>query len=355
MATSTERQEHMRIIGTLMVRDEVDIVSAMVEHVLDQGVDTLIVTDNGSVDGTAEVLEHYARDGRLELHHDPVHRKQQGEVVTRMARRARTEHRADWVLNLDADEFLLPLDPALTVRDALAATPLHLNAFTVPVVNLIGPAARRGSGVGRLLWRDQRPESALEAVGIHAHPTPTAVHRGESDVVVSQGNHFVSLRSNGQPPAAAAMEILHLPWRSWEQLERKVVNAGKAYESNPSLRPSPRHHGMRDYRRHQEGRLWNAYLARTPRHADLVDAEERGEVTRDTRLRDHLEQLIPRAARPDLLRAVLDATDDEVVPDDEHARGAELGRQQLAAEPVPPARTPPTGRRGPRPGSCSRD
>lgn len=333
----------MRIIATLMVRDEVDIVAAMVEHTLDQGVDLLLVTDNGSVDGTTEVLEAYAAEGRVKLHHDPEHRKQQGVVVTNMARRARTEHRADWVLNLDADEFLLPRSPDLTVRDALAGTPLHLNAFTVPVVNLIGPAARRGSGLRRLLWRDHRPVAALEAVGIHAHPTPTAVHRGESDVVVAQGNHFVSLRSNGQPDPEVAMEIRHLPWRSWEQLERKVVNAGRAYESNPDLRPSPLHHGMRDYRRHQEGRLWQAYLARTPRRADLDAAELRGEVAHDVRLRDHLERLTERAVRPDLLDAALDATHDEPVPDDEHARGAEEGRAQLAAEPPPPPR-----RAGPR-------
>lgn len=328
----------MRIIATLMVRDEVDIVAAMVEHTLDQGVDTLIVTDNGSVDGTTDVLEAYAADDRVELHHDPVHHKQQGVVVTRMARRARTAHRADWVLNLDADEFLLARDPALRVRDALSLTPLHLNAFTVPSVNLIGPPARRGSGVDRLVWRDQRPVAALEAIGIHAHPTPTAVHRGESDVVVSQGNHFVSLRSNGQPDPAVEMEILHLPWRSWEQLERKVVNAGRAYENNLDLRPSPRHHGMRDYRRHQEGRLWQAYLARTPRLSDLEEAATRGEVERDVRLRDRLHGLVDVAVRPDLLRAVLDSADDDPVADDEHAQGAAEGRAQLAAEKAPPAR-----------------
>src|SRR4051794_31649606 len=102
-----------------MVRDEVDIVAAMVEHHLAQGVDLLIVTDNASVDGTTEVLEAYAAHGRVELHHDPVHLKQQGAVVTGMARRARTQHRADWVLNLDADEFLAPRDRSLTVREAL--------------------------------------------------------------------------------------------------------------------------------------------------------------------------------------------------------------------------------------------
>jgi hypothetical protein len=322
----------VRIVGTLMVRDEVDIVAAMVEHHLAEGLDLLVVTDNGSVDGTREVLETYAADGRVELHHDPVHRKQQGAVVTAMARRARTEHRADWVLNLDADEFLVPVDRSLTVRDALERTPLHLNAFTVPVTNLVGPPAWSGSGIGRLAWRDHRADARLQEVGIHAQPTPNAVHRGESDVVVAQGNHFVSLVSNGRPDDAVALEVLHLPWRSWAQLERKVLNAGRAYEANPELRPSPNHHGMKDYRRHLAGRLRTAYLARTPTRAELADGERSGEYVRDEWLAGHLRSLVDVAAAPELLRAVVDPGLDEPVPDAEHEAGAALGRAELAAE-----------------------
>lgn len=326
----------MRIIGTMMVRDEIDIVAAMVEHHLAQGIDLLIVTDNGSVDGTTEVLEAYARTGRVELHHDPLHLKQQSRVVTGMARRARTEHRADWVLNLDADEFLVPVDKQLTVREALERIPLSLNAFTAPVTNLVGPPAWSGSGVGRLEWRDHRTDSQLQEIGIFAQPTPTAIHRGESDIVVAQGNHFVSLRSNGQPADEVALEVLHLPWRSWAQLERKVVNAGQSYENNPELRPSPNHHGMRDYRRYQAGRLQGAYLARTPSRSALLEGQEQGYYVHDSWLTSHLRALLNEAVLPALLHAVVDAENDQPVPDSEHVAGAALGRAQLAEEsPVP--------------------
>lgn len=288
-----------------MVRDEVDVVAAMVEHHLDQGVDLIVVTDNASVDGTTEVLAAYEALGRVELHHDPEHRKQQHQVVTRMARRARTEHRADWVLNLDADEFVLARDPALTVRQALESTPLHLNAFTVDVVNMIGPTAEAGAGFDRLVWRDHRPDDLLLERELHAHPTPNAVHRGECDIVVEQGNHFTSMPSNGQPDPAVALEVLHLPWRSWSQFERKVVNAGRGYEASPHLRPSPKHHGMRDYRLWKEGRLHATYDSRCPSPAELDEWATRGWVVHDTRLLDRLTDLRSRALRPDLLDAAL--------------------------------------------------
>jgi hypothetical protein len=76
-----------------------------VEHHAAQGADLIIATDNGSFDGTTEVLKAHADLGIVELHHDPVHRKQQHVLVTNMARRARSEYAADWVINADADEF----------------------------------------------------------------------------------------------------------------------------------------------------------------------------------------------------------------------------------------------------------
>ena len=82
----------MKFVVTLMVRDEADIIAAFVEHHLAQGADLIIATDNGSVDGTTEILQRYADLGVLELYHDPVFRKQQHSVVTGMARRAATEH-----------------------------------------------------------------------------------------------------------------------------------------------------------------------------------------------------------------------------------------------------------------------
>ncbi|MFC6153430.1 glycosyltransferase family 2 protein [Nocardioides yefusunii] len=298
----------MRIMATLMVRDEVDIVAAMVEHTLAQGIDLLLVTDNGSVDGTREVLEAYAATGRVELFHDPLHEHQQGQRVTEMARRARTVHRADWVVNLDGDEFVVAVDRSLTVREALERTPFGLNAFTVDVVNMVGPTAGQVPGhtaFDQLVWRDRRPVEELERRDLHAHPTPNAVHRGESDVVVRPGNHFTTVVSNGQPDDAVRLEVLHVPWRSWEQFESKVVNTGSAYSASATLNPSPNHHGMRDYRLWQEGRLRPTYENRLPDAEQLALGEPQGWFVRETRLVDELTALRATALLPDLFDATL--------------------------------------------------
>lgn len=266
----------MKLAMTLMVRDEADIIGPMIDHHLAQGVDILIVTDNGSGDGTAEILQRYADEGRIELRHDPVHRKQQSPVVTRMARDAAALHGADWVINADADEFFAPVDRSLTLHQVFERLDPAIRSFLVPVTNLTGTAAAAGTGFDRLVYRDHRPVEQLRATGLRDHPTADAVHVGDPEVDVIQGNHFVSIASAGLPPEELAIEVLHLPWRSWAQYRHKVEVSGRAYDENPELTPSPNHHGMRDYRRLQSGALLPFYLLRHPDERELAEGVAAG-------------------------------------------------------------------------------
>ena len=275
----------MLVVMTLMVRDEADIVGAMLAHHRAFGVDHMIVTDNGSVDGTTEILREFAETGFVTLWHDPVHRKQQYQVVTQMARYAATELGADWVINADADEFWLTTDRSRALHDVLGGVSASVHNLTVPVINLTGTPARDGSGLSRLVYRDQRTESELHAAGIPFHPTPNAVHRGNSEIEISQGNHFVSAPGWGEGWSegvqSTELEVLHLPWRSWRQYEQKVRHAGAAYLANPELQPSPRHHGMQDYRRLLGGCLEPIYIAKHPTEIDLGNLVKSGSLVKD--------------------------------------------------------------------------
>ena len=72
----------MRLVMTLLARDEADIVDAQVAFHLHAGVDFVIATDNASSDGTTEILERYERAGRLRLIREPGDDMRQAEWVT---------------------------------------------------------------------------------------------------------------------------------------------------------------------------------------------------------------------------------------------------------------------------------
>jgi hypothetical protein len=309
---------------TLMVRDEADIVGAMLTHHRSQGVDHVIVTDNASVDGTLDILQRFEREGFVTVWHDPEHRKQQWQTVTRMARYAATDLAADWVINADADEFWVPRDPSETIRTVLERVPADIPVFSARVVNVTGAPARSGTGLQRLRLRDQRSEPTLRASGIPFHPTPDAVHRAHPDVEVAQGNHRASAPGWSEPELREELEVLHLPWRSWSQYEYKVRVSGEAYLRNPDLAPSPRHHGMLDFRRLNEGWLEAAYVAKHPDPDEVVAGLGDGSFVIDDRL-----AALERADVPGLV------PDDEYEPEQLEAlrsEGRRIRRVELRGE-----------------------
>ena len=78
----------MKLVMTLLARDEADVVGANVDFHLNAGVDFVVATDNRSQDGTTDILEAYARGRQLHLIREEGEYLQQAEWVTRMARLA---------------------------------------------------------------------------------------------------------------------------------------------------------------------------------------------------------------------------------------------------------------------------
>src|SRR4029077_16089427 len=103
----------MRVIMTVSVKDEGDVLDAQLAFHLNAGVDFVIATDTGSHDETLAVLERYRQAGVLDLRIDHEQPFRLGDQRTKMARAAATEFGADWGINSDADEFWGPRGPDL--------------------------------------------------------------------------------------------------------------------------------------------------------------------------------------------------------------------------------------------------
>jgi len=205
----------VKIVMTLLVRDEIDIVDEFLRYHLDLGVDFVIATDHRSTDGTTDILARYERDGRLHLLRESSESLRQPEWVTRMARLAATEFDADWVVNSDVDEFWWPRDGSL--REVLGAVPARFG-----VVN----------GLWRhFVLRPEGDEPFFERMTVRRTPSTDetstyvpafkAVHRADPNVVVGRGNHKAFGNGLVQLRDWVPFEVLHFPVRTREQLERK--------------------------------------------------------------------------------------------------------------------------------------
>ena len=266
----------MKLVMTLLVRDEEDIVADNLDFHLAQGVDEVIVTDNGSVDGTLEILRAYEARGLVRIIVEPTDDYSQGRWVTRMARLAATEHKADWVINNDADEFWWPR--AGTLRTLFEGLGDDVGAVVGHRTNFVPRPEDDRPYWERMTLRERE---SLNPVG---KPLPPKLaHRAHPEIVVVQGNHRIKGPDVGSELDDGSIEILHFPMRSYAQFENKIVKGGRAYARNKELPEKTGRTWRRLYETWEQGGLPAHY------EASVVAEAARKDLLEDTRLRDYLE------------------------------------------------------------------
>ncbi len=107
----------MRIIATVPVFNECDIIDQVLDHLCKQGI-SFVILDGGSQDGSIEIALSYRNKGLLE--HKIMKRKYMIwaldlQYLIKMA----SKYNPDWILCNDADEFLEPPDTSETLHDAI--------------------------------------------------------------------------------------------------------------------------------------------------------------------------------------------------------------------------------------------
>ena len=274
----------MKLVMTLLARDEADVVDAQIAFHLHAGVDFVVATDNRSEDATTAILERYERDGRLLLVREPGDDLRQSEWVTRMARLAATELEADWVLNADADEFWWPQGAGL--KEVLDAVPERYGVVRAAWRNFV---PRPG---GATDFFAERMTVRLATPAFHHHPLSThskSAHRGAPDVRIGRGNHEAF--AEGLLPLRGwyPLEILHFPVRSLEHCVRKYVTQFVALERNAE-KGIP-NHMAEAYEAWRAGRLEAFYEPLVVDDAELERGLREGRYAHDTRLRDVLRSL----------------------------------------------------------------
>jgi len=208
------------VVAVSMVRNEQDIIEPFVRHNL-QFVDAMVVLDHGSVDDTPALLERLAAEtDRLSVGRVGGFGFTQAAVTNGLIHAVQRVFRADFVIALDADEFLRVAD-GTALRAAFGRIPL--------------------GDAGLIAWQTFLP-ARWPALGSHDAPRGMRRRRrtespGHSKVVlrldggeaadwtVDRGNHWArhAARDTVAHHALTDLRLIHVPIRSVEQATAKTA------------------------------------------------------------------------------------------------------------------------------------
>ena len=193
-----------------VVRDEADVIGESVQHMLDQGVDRVLVADHMSTDGTRELLaEMSRRDARVLVAHDSEPGHFQMEKVTWLSQAAWWAG-ARWIVPFDADEFWFAESGSV----AEFLRPHDASIVRARTTNML-PLADVGPLRSREFLMNRAPGD--DKVAFRAHPA----------VLVGPGNHGVCRVGS----TAVGLHVAHLPYRSPAQMARKYRVGAEALDA----------------------------------------------------------------------------------------------------------------------------
>jgi SAM-dependent methyltransferase len=227
VALPAEPPGRRRIISLSMVKNEQDIIEPFIRHNA-RFVDCMIILDNASVDETRRIAMDCARElGNVIVTDNEEFGYLQAERMTRALLGCQSVFRADFVLFLDADEFISATDRA-ALEDVLRRIP--------------------SGGVGRMPWRNfilapddieaaeqDTPRHMRHRRAVEVPPFEKVVLRLDgacrTDLFVAQGNHNV-VTTNGEALPTIALDdlpLLHFAVRSRQQMMTKGIVGWMAY------------------------------------------------------------------------------------------------------------------------------
>jgi glycosyltransferase involved in cell wall biosynthesis len=207
-----------KIAAVSMVRNECDIIELFITINLRQ-LDHIFIIDHNSDDSTPEIVRRMAEgDDRITMLSNSSPEFRQSDLITRQVREIARSGNFDYIIPLDADEFLAVDDGESSLLTILQQ---HL-----PL-----------SGVGAMPWRTYCPTSddyfeqdtPLFSIFRMRKSEPEQYYKivlgreFAKNCIVYEGNHAAKSKGRHSKPVALPLTLQHVPVRSSSQIIRKAI------------------------------------------------------------------------------------------------------------------------------------
>lgn len=245
-----------KLILTLLVKNETDIIEDNILHHYRQGVDFIIVTDHESTDGTLDILRRFEKKKLIDLYH--CREFEQKKVVNLMGRVALEKHKATILIHNDADEFWCStkennLKSSFLKHNCTSLRVKRLNVIPKPETMFEPFPQSEMLVVDNPLESNDVVADSLEKTSLFYLQANPKVMFSVKDKFrsVKVGNHEIDGETTGK--MADNIVIYHFPFKNYERFEQKVMQGG-AFVATANLAEGQSWHWRRWSRLHSEGR-----------------------------------------------------------------------------------------------------
>jgi glycosyltransferase involved in cell wall biosynthesis len=235
------------IAAVVGVRDEVELIEPCICHLYASGIESVVVVDNNSSDGTEIVLDRLAAIGKIRLLRAAAGQLPDVQYFMRGIELARSAFSPEWILIQDADEFWIHRSGNL----AQLVSNAHGDVLLVDRFNAC-LSDRLASELDRF------QESALRKLDIFVQslrlsrnmmdtqphipwiagkPGEKVIARAAAIAGVSAGGHGI-IGVNGEqltPSRVSDAVIVHIPFSTETRFRRKIENVRDVMSTYPQL------------------------------------------------------------------------------------------------------------------------
>jgi len=249
----------MTLTMTILVKNEADIIEKNIRFHAAQGVDSFVVMDNDSTDGTSDILHELSKKYEITV----VNEKgvySQAKWMTRLTHIARKKYNPTWLIPNDADEFWIPKGSSIKESLPKVGAVLTVNRYNRLLYENLNTVFESEYKITSPILYDRDTQLYGENICMQlVKISPKVIIKPKGLLWIRGGNHKALhlqnfrdyFRKYEKIKRFKDIEVNHFPIRSYEQFKNNIENRVKLLEKKATMGP----HYKRWVRLYKEGKL----------------------------------------------------------------------------------------------------